>query len=410
MASLKKNIGASFVGNVVYAVSQWLLLIALAKMGGERVLGVYALALAVVSPVFALGNMNLRAVQATDAKKSVSFSSYAQFRQLFSLVSILICISIAAAIYQDKLDICLAIVCMAFYKYFESKSDLVHGFLQQRERMNLIAHSTMVRGIGNVLIVASMYYLTGDLVQALAVSIFKSWVVYYFVDRRNYRRLYQEHDNNDQLKTKLQLFSVAWPLGIVVFANTLNLNIPRYFIAEYYGEAMVGIFASISYFIVAGSTLVNAIGQSAVPRLAKYACSDYAAFRQLSRKMFLLITLVGMIGVLITEHLGEFILQQVYTSSIAAYSSLFVQIMWAGLAVYASTAFGCSLTALRDFKSQSIFAIVNMLVMLASSWWLINDYGLAGAAGAIGLTYTIKLMINWLRVRYVLSQPLEVAP
>ncbi len=373
-------------------------------MGGEKVLGIYALALAVVSPVFALGNMNLRAIQATDAKDSVSFVSYAQFRQLFSIISVLICLSLAVGMYYNNADICLAIMCLAFYKYFESKSDLVHGYLQKKERMDLIANSIMVRGITNALVIAFVYYLTNSLVQALAAAIIKSWAVYYFVDAGNYHRLNQEYDEEQDLQSKTisQMFVIAWPLGIVVFANTLNLNIPRYFIAEYSGEAMLGIFASISYFIVAGSTLVNAIGQSAVPRLAKYSNTDFVAFRGLSRKIFLLIILVGLVGVWIAEYFGAFILRQVYTATIATYSSLFVQVMWAGLMIYASAAIGCSLTALRDFKFQSLLAVVNIVVMLVSSWWLINDYGLLGAAGAIGLTYFVKLIIVWLRVRYVI--------
>ncbi len=402
MASLKKNIGSSFVGNIVYALSQWLLLIALAKLGGEQIIGVYALALAVVSPIFSLGNMNLRAVQATDFEIAVSFNSYARFRHLTSLISILVCLLVAAVVYRNKLDICLSIICLAFYKYFESQSDLVHGYLQKLERMDLIAYSIMLRGFFNLIFISSVYYFTHDLVQALAVSIVKSWLIYFVVDARNYRRLYTEQAH--LIKTSLELFKIAWPLGIVIFANTLNLNIPRYFIAEYYDEAILGIFASISYFIVAGSTLVNAIGQSAIPRLAKYGFANLGAFRVLSRQVFLLITLVGMVGVLIAEYLGGFILDLVYTAAIAAYNPLFVQIMWAGVAIYSSTAIGCSLTALRDFKSQSVFSMINVLTMLLLSWLLIRDYGLPGAAGAIAITHLVKLLLAWLRVRYLFQR------
>lgn len=400
MASLKKNIGASFIGNVVYAVSQWLLLIVLAKLGGEQVIGVYALALAVVSPTFSLGNMNLRAMQATDTDKSVGFGSYARFRHLSSLVSILVCISVGAIFYKDKIELCLSIVCLAFYKYFESQSDLVHGYLQKLERMSLIANSIMLRGIGNVIVISTIFYITHDLVQSLAVSIIKSWVIYRFVDLRNKNNLGEERFHVN--KTCLELFAVAWPLGIVVFANTLNLNIPRYFIAEYSDETMVGIFASISYFIVAGSTLVNAIGLSASPRLAKLGVNNPVQFRVLSRQIFLLITLVGMIGVLIASYLGQFILELVYTDSIAKYHELFVQIMWAGVAIYASSAAGTCVTALRDFKSQGVLAIITVLVMLLSSYWLIREHSLPGAAAAIAITHVVKLI--WFWIRYLLKR------
>lgn len=399
MNSFKKNVSATFAGNVVFAISQWILLILLAKLGGEQILGVYALALAVVSPVFALTNMNLRAVQATDAEETVNFESYYKFRYISSICAILVCFLIAVVVYGNKLDICLAIVCLSFYKYFESKSDLVHGFFQGQERMDLIAQSIMIRGVGNILIIATVYYITQNLVLSLAISILKSWVVYYFVDKKNYLCLYQKRDYVD--KKMSDIFLISWPLGLVVFANTLNLNIPRYVIAHYYDETMVGIFASISYFIVAGATLVNAIGQSAVPRLAKLGITNMLAFKNLSRQIFLLIFLVGITGVLIAHYFGDWILRLVYTDAISNYNSLFIQIMMSGVAVYSSVAIGCSLTALRDFRLQGFFSIINIIIMTFTSLFLISSYGLAGAAAAIGITHLVKMFIAWLRMRFI---------
>ncbi|MBE1425956.1 O-antigen/teichoic acid export membrane protein [Desulfomicrobium macestii] len=301
--------------------------------------------------------------------------------------------------YNDKLDICLAIICLAFYKYFESKSDLVHGFLQRQERMDLIALSIMIRGVGNVLVMTTAYFFTQELTLALAISVVKSWAVYYYIDNRNYLRLYK--DQNFVHKTVLDLFQIAWPLGIVVFANTLNLNIPRYFIAHYYGESFVGIFASISYFLVAGATLVNAIGQSAIPRLANLGIANMLAFKALSQKIFAVIVLIGLIGVLIAHYFGDWILHLVYNDVISNYHLLFMQIMWSGVAVYSSVAIGCSLTALRDFRLQGYFSIINIVIMLVTSFFLVSYYGLSGAAVAIGVTHLIKLFIAWLRMRYV---------
>lgn len=400
-SKLKKNVVASFIGNVVYALSQWLLLIVLAKLGGERILGVYTLALAVVSPVFALANMNLRTIQATDAEKIVHFVCYSRFRRLSSLIAILICALIAAIIYYGKPSIMLAIICLAFYKYFEFQSDLIHGFLQRNERMDLIAFSVIIRGVSNVLVISLIYFLTENLILGLVFAIIKSWTVYYFFDKKNFVLL---NKGEGEYRSLSELFQVAWPLGIVVFVNTLNLNIPRYIIAAHYGELLVGVFASISYFIVAGSTLVNAIGQSAMPHLAKQSVKDLSTFRVLSRKIFLLILFVGFVGVLIAHFFGEKILYLVYTESISNYHSLFVQIMCAGVAIYASTAVGCSLTALRDFRFQSFASIVNVLVMTFFSLWLIRSYGLSGAAVSIGITYLVKLIVALFRINIVLKR------
>ena len=70
-----------------------------------------------------------------------------------------------------------------------------------------------------------------------------------------------------------QIFHLAWislPLGIATSMISLNLNIPRYFLERSFGEHNLGIFAALAYPLTAGTLVINALGQSASPRLAKY--------------------------------------------------------------------------------------------------------------------------------------------
>src|SRR3982750_880645 len=62
--SLRRNFVETLFGNLVYAGCQWGVLVALAKLGNPQVVGVYALALAITSPVMLLSNLQLREVQA----------------------------------------------------------------------------------------------------------------------------------------------------------------------------------------------------------------------------------------------------------------------------------------------------------------------------------------------------------
>src|SRR5437867_2722549 len=66
---------------------------------------------------------------------------------------------------------------------------------------------------------------------------------------------------------------LAWlasPLAFVMMLGSLNTSPPRYFVERSLGEAQLGIFTAIAYLIVAGETVVGAMGQSAGPRLARY--------------------------------------------------------------------------------------------------------------------------------------------
>ena len=64
-----------------------------------------------------------------------------------------------------------------------------------------------------------------------------------------------------QVERKLVL--LALPLGFVTMLLSLNGNLPRYLLEHYGGPAQLGMFASMAYLLVALSTVVNALGQSA---------------------------------------------------------------------------------------------------------------------------------------------------
>ena len=90
MISLKRNIGITFFGTLVFSLSQWGIISAIAKIGGAEKVGIYALALAVVSPVFSLANLNLRSVQSTDIHRQYTFIQYRNLRLLTSFTALMV--------------------------------------------------------------------------------------------------------------------------------------------------------------------------------------------------------------------------------------------------------------------------------------------------------------------------------
>src|SRR4051794_13503685 len=78
--SLRFNFGWTFVGYSVYSLCQWGMVSILAKAGGAATVGQFALALAVSAPIFMFTNLQLRAVQATDARSEYRFSDYVGLR------------------------------------------------------------------------------------------------------------------------------------------------------------------------------------------------------------------------------------------------------------------------------------------------------------------------------------------
>src|SRR5215203_1463425 len=88
--TLRRNFSWSFAGNVLYAAAQWGMLAILAKMGSPEMVGQFALGLAVTAPVIMFTNLNLEAVQATDARHQYRFGDYLALRLVGSTLALVV--------------------------------------------------------------------------------------------------------------------------------------------------------------------------------------------------------------------------------------------------------------------------------------------------------------------------------
>ncbi|RPI15197.1 MAG: hypothetical protein EHM65_04200, partial [Acidobacteriales bacterium] len=86
--SLRRNFAWTFTGNALLGASQWAVLSLLAKLGGGEMLGQYALALAVTTPVAMLSHLNLRAVLATDMEHRHAFGDYLTVRLVTTVLAL----------------------------------------------------------------------------------------------------------------------------------------------------------------------------------------------------------------------------------------------------------------------------------------------------------------------------------
>ena len=99
--SLKQNFSWTFVGNGVYQACQWGMLVVLAKLTSPEDVGQFALGLAVCAPVVMLTNLQLRAVQATDARGEYEFADYLGLRLLMTGLALAIITGIAVPGYSS---------------------------------------------------------------------------------------------------------------------------------------------------------------------------------------------------------------------------------------------------------------------------------------------------------------------
>jgi O-antigen/teichoic acid export membrane protein len=409
--TLRHNFSWTFVGNVVYAASQWGMLVVLAKLGSPEMVGQFTLGLAVTAPVVMFTNLQLRQVQVTDAKQQYSFSDYLGLRLIMTGLA-LVAVAVINLVSGYRWETSLVILLVALAKAFESISDVFYGLIQQHERMDRIAVSLMIKGPLSLLLLGIGVYISSSVVWGV-VGLAVAWaVVLVSYDLRSSALMLkaapyglQSEEPRERelatlqprwhLRTLGKLVGLTLPLGFVMMLISLNANIPRYFIERYLGERELGIFAAIAYLMVAGNMVVLALGESASPRLAKYhAAGDSIAFRTLLLKLGGVGALIGGAGVTAAMVAGKEILTVLYQSEYARHTNLFVWLMVVAGIGYVASFLGYGMTAARHFRIQvPLFALVTTISAIACLW-LLPTLRLQGAAIALIIAAIVQAGIS----------------
>ncbi|MFB2933851.1 lipopolysaccharide biosynthesis protein [Aerosakkonemataceae cyanobacterium BLCC-F154] len=411
--TLQDNFIWTFAGNFVYAACQWGMLVLLAKIGRAEMVGQFTLGLAVTAPVIMLTNLQLRTIQATDARQQYQFGDYLGLRLLGTALALIGIVGITLkAGYRGETSLVILVIGLA--KGFESISDIFYGLIQQYERMDRIAISMMIKGPLSLLMLALGIYLSGSVVGG-AIGLAIAWATILLgydirsgclILKTNLWGTGSQRKSSSQaiqnllqprwhLKTLSKLVWLALPLGLVMMLISLNSNIPQYFIEGYLGEGQLGIFAAIAYLMVAGNMVVGALGQSANPRLAKYyAAGDSIAFRTLMLKLVGIGAFLGGIAVLVAFVMGQQILTLIYRPEYAQQADLFIWLMVAAGIGYVASFLGYGMTAARYFRIQiPLFTAVTGTSAIACLW-LIPIWGLHGAATGLILAAFVQVIFS----------------
>jgi len=358
------------------------MLVTLAKLGGPEMVGQFALGLAIAAPVFMFTNLQLRSVLATDARGEYGFAAYLGLRLSSSLLG-LIALAVIAA-FASKAAAYPAVLLVGTAKAIESISDVHYGQLQRNERMEPIARSLIAKGILSLGLFWVAVYLTRNLISAL-IGLNLAWLL--VLVAYDMRRTGSSGWNRPCFRpgTLAQLARRSLPLGIMAMLVSLNVGIPRYFVEWRLGPAALGIFAALTYPMMAGTFVAAALGQAALPVLARrFAAEDGmpGPFQWLLLKVSSTGLLLGVIGVLLSVTAGRPLLALFYRPEYARHADVLTWLAVAAALNYVATFLNAGVTATRNFRALTVPYILHALVAGGLSAALVSQNGLMGAAWA----------------------------
>ena len=412
--SLRQNFAWTLPANVFYAACQWGILVILAKLGTAAMVGTFVLGLSVTAPVFVCASLQLRSIQATDAKREYRFGEYLGLRLLASNAALLI-VLVAALVTSSGGSLLAAVLLIALAKAIESVSDIVYGCLQQYERMDRVARSKIAQGVLALVGISIGLSLTDSIVGAAAGLVASRLIVLITYDLPNAVWIVPRRGGggiapSGNLRRLGRLAWVGLPLAGTTLLISLETYIPHYFVAHYYGVPALGIFGAIAALITAGGTVTRAINQVCSPRLAEqFHRGERAGFRRLLGRILGGYIVLGLLGIAIVMVAGRPMLSILFRPEYAAYTRLLLLVMTAAAVAYLSGAITTAMIAVRLIGCQLPLRCLTMLVALSACWFLVPGMGIEGAAVAL-IVAKIPFVAIGLVLLWRATQPIEQSP
>jgi O-antigen/teichoic acid export membrane protein len=401
---LRHNFSWTLGGNVSDAVLRGMCLVILARYGSPEAVGNFALGFAISAPIVLFVSMQLSAIQATDALGTVDFNEYLGHRlaALGAAAAAIVLMAYVTTVGETRTSVLL----IGAIRIVEGISEVFGGMFQRRERMDLTATSQVIRALGLLGGITAGILGYGSLNTGLAISLCVSVAALIAWDVRIAATILSRQHSlaivgidlehcypRFRPATMKRVTVLALPLAVVSLLDSLNANLPRYLLQFFHGEATVGYFAAIAYFMVAGSTIVTAMSFSTRPRLAHYFSTRSGKFRPLFSRLVAIAISLGILGVLVAYVGGEHLLRWVYGPSYASYHYELILVMVAAALWYIATCVSAGLTSARIFRVQPVILAFTLVTGAVVGYHLVPGRGIAGAAMGLVAASTVRLLL-----------------
>ena len=210
--------------------------------------------------------------------------------------------------------------------------------------------------------------------------------------RQNINHLREINFFDKKLK---KIVKIGLPLGMAVMLISLQTNIPRYFLEYYSNVELVGVYTILYYFIIIGGIVINSVCQYLSPYFSEfYRDLKIDDLKKTIRNAFLIALSLGIVGLVISLFLNNFIINIVYGNDYLVYAYLLPYFMIAGIFTYLSVVNGYLLTSLKLLKIQMPIFLVLVCLTILYSYVLIPTYGLIGAIYTTILSTVSQFLIS----------------
>lgn len=374
--------------NGIYALCLGAMLSVISKLGTVEMVGKYALALAIATPIMTCANMQLRSVYVADRRTACAFRTYFSTRILSSSVALLVIVIVGIAA-RYPADIVVIILTVGAAKGVESLSDILLGTLQRQAQFGRFSIAVAIRGVAPFAAATAALCVTQSLTATLMSWCLGYTGVFLFCDLPLSRR----HDSqaampaprtsSGTLGQALALTRKSAGLGVVTLLTALAANMPRYVVESVAGARALGLFAAIGYMTVIAGLAGGAVGQTVIVQLSESFSNG--RIRGFVSRIAWWMAAGGVCGLALwacARIMGDSILRTFFTAEYVGNTTVLCWMVVATTVSYGASILSYAVLAAGVFSRQIPVLIATVLLGWCASVPLTRAYGLPGAAAA----------------------------
>lgn len=377
--SLASNIIWNTAGNVIYLFSQWILTIVIVWMVGYEQLGIFSLAMSISNVGFTIAAWGIRNYQVSDVTHKYSDTEYLYTRVLTSIIAFLGVVAFAFICkYSGRQRMVIALYML--FRIGEALIDVFHGMFQQRERMDVVGKSFMLRGVFNFLVFVAVLYVTNNIIWAIIGNVATTAVVMVTWDYNHAKSLGIQTNQKELMQLKALMWE-CMPLAVQQALFNAYATIPRFFLERIHGEALLGIYSSITTPVVIIQAMANFVMVPYATQIAKNVSEKNKG--ALVRSIFIVfgtITGMGLLAAIFFSLFGEYGLTLLFGKEVGQEHRVLLPSIGAIILVAYDSFLNIILIVFRQ-KKALVFA--NICSVAFSVMWaesIITKYSLSGTS------------------------------
>lgn len=391
---------SSYVWNAINAIfsaaESVVILLVVTRTNGVYDAGIFSIAFAVANLFLFIGLYGLRRFQASDIHEKYSFPQYHALR-LFTCLAMIIATIIYCLFgmlfnsYSKTKAAVIFFVCLL--KLVQAYTDVIHGNMQQKDRLDVATKSSTIRYILETLGICIALFITQNLLVSVIFGVFISIVIMFLTTINAGRHYCSSYRPSISAKVAKSLLIDGFPIFISLFLNMYISNAPKYAIDLYLTEEIQAIYNIIFMPAFVVMLVVNFIFN---PILTTYAnmwhddtFSSFYKLKKSIRGQLIIVLGLTLLGLLLAYTIGIPVLSWVFNLNLNQYKMELCIVMLGGGALAYGTFFTNVLTLIREQNFLLISYGVAALAAFLMSGTLVKSQGILGAT----IMYTIIMLI-----------------